>query len=183
MTRAKNLSAHGAIYADGEYFSEENRVSIQEEDIRTLTKLGCVPSQAKLYLSLLKMGEADGKTISQHSGMPRQEVYRILCELQEMGLVEKVIAVPLRFKAVPIQDGLSILLMQKAREYSEAKKETRVLIRKFRNNREKTPFTEDPELIVIPKKEALIKRLGNGLENTQRSIDYSYYGTEISASC
>jgi sugar-specific transcriptional regulator TrmB len=154
------------------YASEGKRVSIQEEDIRTLTKLGCVPSQAKLYLSLLKIGEANGKTISNLSGMPRQEVYRILCELQEIGLVEKVIAIPSQFRAVPIQDGLSILLMQKAREYGEAEKETRKLIRKLGNNLEKTPrIEEEPELIVIPKKEALIKRLGNGLKNTRWSID------------
>jgi sugar-specific transcriptional regulator TrmB len=40
----------------------------------------------------------------------RQEVYRILYELQEKGLVEKVMAIPTEFKEALIQYSVRILI-------------------------------------------------------------------------
>ena len=132
--------------------------------------LGLTPSQAKLYLIILKIGRADGKTIAKHSGVARQEVYRILCELQESGLVEKIIAKPYEFRAIPLQDGLSSLLTQKAEEYSEAKEKTKILLQRFENKAE--DVSQEYALILIPKREAVIKRIGNELKNAQQSVDH-----------
>jgi sugar-specific transcriptional regulator TrmB len=147
-------------------------VTIQEKDSQTLAKLGFTPSQAKLYLTLLKIGRASGRTISKHSRVARQEVYRILSELQEMGLVEKVIATPCEFRPIPIQNGLSILLMQKAKEYRETEKTIGNLLQKFKHSEEKTPREEEPKFILIPKGEALIKRIRDELENAQLSVEF-----------
>jgi len=35
------------------------------------------------------------------SGVARQDVYRVLLELQKLGIVEKIIATPNRFRALP----------------------------------------------------------------------------------
>ncbi|MEM4733518.1 MAG: helix-turn-helix domain-containing protein, partial [Candidatus Bathyarchaeia archaeon] len=77
-----------------------------KEDVQTITKLGLTTSQVKVYLSLLQQKKATAKTISNFSKIARQEVYRVLSDLYEKGLVEKIIAKPTEFKAVPIEDCL-----------------------------------------------------------------------------
>lgn len=132
--------------------------------------LGLTFSQANLYLIILKIGRANGKTIAKFSGVARQEVYRILCELQESGLIEKIIAKPYEFRAVPLKDGLSSLLEQKAEEYREARKKTKILLEKFKGKEEE--IFEEYVLTLIPKREAIITRIGNELRNAQQSVDF-----------
>ncbi len=62
---------------------------LEEESIGLLTQLGFNITQAKLYLALSKLGEADARTLSKEANVPRPEVYRTLDELQKKGLVEK----------------------------------------------------------------------------------------------
>jgi sugar-specific transcriptional regulator TrmB len=142
---------------------------IRAEDTHVLTMLGLTSSQAKLYLIMLKIGRADVKTVARHSGVARQEIYRILCELQESGLVEKIIAKPYLFEAIPLQDGLSILLTRKAEDYNEAREKTKSLLQKFESKAENV--SQEYALTLIPKGEAVIKRIGNMLRNAQTSVD------------
>jgi sugar-specific transcriptional regulator TrmB len=134
-----------------------------------LTKLGLTPSQVKLYLAVLRLGQADGKAIAKHSGVARQEVYRVIGELEEKGLIEKVITKPFEFRGVPIQDGLSSLLTQKAKEYELAKKKTISLIKRFQT--EKKEIAPNYILTLIPKREALIRKLVNEFNIAQKSVD------------
>jgi sugar-specific transcriptional regulator TrmB len=134
-----------------------------------LTKLGLTPSQVKLYLTVLRIGQADGKAIARHSGVARQEVYRVIGELEEKGLIEKIITKPFEFRGVPIQDGLSSLLTQKAKEYELAKKKTISLIKRFQPKKEK--IAPGYILKLIPKREALIRKLVNEFNIAQKSID------------
>ncbi|PVX26841.1 MAG: hypothetical protein CW716_05175, partial [Candidatus Bathyarchaeum sp.] len=63
-------------------------MEIREEDIETLTWLGLTERQAKVYLALLQIGSSSAEAISKLSTVHRQEVYRLVARLQEMGLVE-----------------------------------------------------------------------------------------------
>lgn len=143
--------------------------TIRAEDMEDLSELGLTPSQAKLYLTVLRIGRADGKTIAKHSGVARQEVYRVICELEEKGLIEKLIAKPYEFRGVPLKDGLSSLLTQKAKEYEHAKKKTINLIKRFQPKGEE--ITPDYTLTLIPKREALIRKLTNEFTIAKQSVD------------
>ena len=55
--------------------------------IQVLMKLGLSFVQAKIYLVLVGLGEADVKTVSLVSSVSRQEVYRVMPQLLEAGLV------------------------------------------------------------------------------------------------
>ena len=68
--------------------------------IQALNKLGLTTNQGKLYLTLLRTGKTSGSILSKETKLARQEVYRLLNELQEKGLVEKIISAPLEFQAV-----------------------------------------------------------------------------------
>jgi sugar-specific transcriptional regulator TrmB len=113
---------------------------IREEQIRTLTKLGLSVVQAKTYLNLAKLGEADVKSIAAASSVARQDIYRIMVQLQKAGLAEKIIAEKVIYKATPIKDGLELLLDNQKREYAETQKEIKSC---FKNFYEKSQDTND----------------------------------------
>jgi sugar-specific transcriptional regulator TrmB len=91
-------------------------LSLEEYHLETLIQLGLTQNQSRLYLSLLSLGKAIGKTLSRETGFARQEVYRILEELHDRGLVEKSIATPTEFSAIKVQEAISILVLEKTKK-------------------------------------------------------------------
>jgi sugar-specific transcriptional regulator TrmB len=104
---------------------------IREEQIHTLTKLGLSAVQAKTYLTLAKLGEADVKSIATASIVARQDIYRIMVQLQKIGLAEKIIAKKATYKATPIKDGLELLLDKQKRENAETQSEVKSFFKNF----------------------------------------------------
>jgi sugar-specific transcriptional regulator TrmB len=132
--------------------------------------LGLTPSQAKIYIALLELGKATGKTVSQHSKVARQEAYRILAALQEKGLVEKIITAPTKFEPIPIEDCVSVLIESKKNEISETQIRTARLIQKFQEKNSHAIREEEPRLVMVSEK-AVLWRLRRGIENTQTALD------------
>ncbi len=61
-------------------------------DIRqTLVKLGLTDSEAKVYLAMLKLGEAGAQTISREAKISRTATYEIVEALQKKGLVSEIL--------------------------------------------------------------------------------------------
>ena len=153
--------------------AETKRLMVEEELVQILTRLGLTISQVKVYLGLIGLKQASGKVTAKHSKMARQEVYRVLAELQEKGLVEKIIARPTEFKPVSIEDCLSILIASKKNEVSENQKKATILLRKFKkeNSNIKSQIQEeDSQFILIPERE-VIKKVKRKIENTRTTLD------------
>jgi sugar-specific transcriptional regulator TrmB len=155
-------------------------MSMEEEATKILNKLGLTSSQAKVYISLLKLEKANAKTIAEISKVARQEVYRLLVELAEKGLVERIIAVPTRFRAVPIENGLSFLIEERRKELSELQKEVNRILPKIKSylmkkdGKQETLQKKQTEFILIPESKALILRMERALETTEKSVDIIY---------
>ena len=79
---------------------------LQEDCINSLMELGLTLVQAKIYLTLTKLDNATIKAISKNSNLARQDIYRIIPSLQKLGLVEKIIDKPTKYKATPIKIGV-----------------------------------------------------------------------------
>jgi sugar-specific transcriptional regulator TrmB len=103
----------------------DKQMLIEGEEIQLLMDIGFTKTQAKLYLTLLKLEEADGRALSEKANVPRPEVYRTLSELEKKGLVEKEISTPYRFKATPLNFGLQILMSQRAQQFKEVQEKKR----------------------------------------------------------
>jgi len=87
-----------------------------DECLGVLRSLGLTVLQAKIYLALARSGVADVKTISSVSGVARQDVFRVMSGLQELGLVENSASSQDVYNAVPLRKGLFVLLQQKVEE-------------------------------------------------------------------
>jgi len=90
-----------------------------EAPIECLTKFGLSVNQAKIYFGTLRTGTATAKTISKSANVGREDVYRILPTLQELGLIRKYIEIPAKYEAIAPENAVKILLLRR----EEANKE------------------------------------------------------------
>ena len=140
-------------------------------DVRFLEKIGLTRSQAHLYLTLVKIGSSDALTISQQTKTPRTETYRILNELEEIGLVEKYLQVPFLYEATPIKIGAESLLIRKYEEYQQNSRE----LKKFLVSYEKSEKKQDaiqPKIALSKGKHKLLSILKYSMDNVLSTVDF-----------
>ncbi len=85
-----------------------------------MTQFGLTTNQAKVYVAIRYLGTTTVSPVANFSSVRREDVYRILPKLNEMGLIERTLETPSRFRAVPLETVLPELLRVK-REESERK--------------------------------------------------------------
>ncbi len=104
--------------------------------------------------------------------LARQDTYKVLDELQELGLVERQLNVPAKFTAAPFQDALSILLNRRIKQTADLKTKTKNLITSLNSfNARKVEKEEEPKIFLIPDGEIFSLRVRKAVENTQKSLD------------
>ena len=86
------------------------RMSLSEKLVKGLIFFGLTGNEAKVYLALLQFKKASAHAIARLSGVPRQEVYRVLPQLEKLGMVEVIIDRPTKFLAIDPEEVLSELI-------------------------------------------------------------------------
>ncbi len=86
------------------------------EGVGVLVGLGLSERQARLYLALLKAGGGGARVVAGLAGVPRQEAYGLLSELQRLGLVRQNLTVPVSYSATSFVEGVRLLLERKTKE-------------------------------------------------------------------
>ena len=133
---------------------------LEKEKIKILVDLGLTNLQARAYFALCSLKNASPKLISKKSNIARQDVYRIMVLLEQLGLVERIIATPISYKAVPLNDGVSILIRSKTQEIDDLQIKTEDLIRNSRIELFKPSIKpDDSQFLVISEKKLLYKTL------------------------
>lgn len=143
---------------------------LEEEDLETLIEMGLTPCQAKVYLAIIMAGKANGKAIWKISGVGRQDVYRLIDELLNLGLIEKTITRPNTYQAIQIDEGLEILLKRKTEDFQNLKQKSAFFLQKVRNTSKETTASGE-QFIYIPGKEAHEHKIDQATINAQYTID------------
>jgi sugar-specific transcriptional regulator TrmB len=73
--------------------------------------LGLSPNQAKVYQTILKLGDIPVGMIAKSSSVRREDVYKVLPALEKMGLVEKLLGKPAMIRATPVAGALASLIV------------------------------------------------------------------------
>jgi sugar-specific transcriptional regulator TrmB len=110
----------------------------------------------------------------------RQDIYRILHELHKLGLIEKVIATPAEYRAIPLAEGVSILVQRKQNQISSLQTEAIKLVETQRPHAQAT-LLDQYQCVMIPEKEASFLRISQMFDRAQRSINVSTTPKRISA--
>ena len=137
-----------------------------------LINLGLTLKQARVYLTLAKNGPSRTKDIADFSKVARSDVYSTLEKLQQLGLVEKIIRNPLYYKALPIKQGLTLLLERRTEQFESLKANAETLLSTIEyETPDDASQTGSPQFILVPKGSAFIDRLRTSIEKAQQSID------------
>ena len=144
---------------------------LEEGEVQALTDLGLTGRQAKVFYVLLKFECSTARALANASGLARQDTYKILDELQTLGIVERQITVPTKFTAVPIQDALSILLNHKIKQESDLETKTINLINNIKTQNRRAVEDKEPKIFLIPEGETVVLNLRKAIQSTQKSID------------
>ncbi len=149
----------------------EAKKLLQNDDVKILKDLGLTTLQAKIYLSLAEIGEAAIKTIAKNADVARQNTYQILSELQDFGLIEKVLAKPLKFRALPVTNAANMLFQNKTAEYHRIEAQTKNLLQRTKDNKQEGFHLESgDQFVLIPEKEAHVHRIEEAYRNAQATV-------------
>jgi sugar-specific transcriptional regulator TrmB len=123
-----------------------------DETAKDLSTFGLTGSQAKVYIALVQLGVASVSETARLSKVRREEVYRMMPKLEKLGLVEKVLGKPIKYKPIPPEEGLCLLLRRQqeaaSRKITElAEKKTQLLgqLESLKNKR----VLDEPEILFV----------------------------------
>ncbi len=142
-----------------------------DEAVETLINLGLTVLQAKVYVALAKLGTSTSRSIAKEAKVAPQDVYRILSELQETGLVEKIIAKPNMYHAMPFAKGLSMLLQRRKEKTRQLERTANQISKEFDSTLRATVKTDIGNFVLIQKEEPIKSKAFELLDTAQISLD------------
>jgi len=142
----------------------------QSSEQQVLIDLGLTLKQARVYLALVKYGSSRIMEIAENSKNARPDVYPTLKRLRQLALVEKLIKTPPEYRAIPMKEGLSLLLEAKTNQYQRVKAETEILQGEIKAEKTGEPQTESAQFILVPEGK-VVDRIGASIEKAEKSID------------
>lgn len=135
-----------------------------------LPKYGLTEIQARVYCYLLRLGATSAIKVSKEVGVHRAEVYRVLRELGEKGIVtERKGKRPTLFTPTPPKDALNILLQQQANTLQRLRERTPELIAWL--NSQANVDKIKPSVLLIDDDETIRKALTRMLTREGFSVD------------
>lgn len=134
--------------------------------------LGLTSTSARVYLTLVKYEALELLTLAEMAKIARPDTYRILKKLQKLGLIEKILEKPTKYRAIPKKEALSLLLEAKTEKFREVTKETQFLINivdtEKANNED---LIKNPQFVLIPQGKRLLNTIRTTIEKVQFNID------------
>ncbi len=134
----------------------------QHFDEKTLARLGMfgmTEYEAKVYLTLLVRGAQEASKVSKTSGLPRPHTYSVLKSLQMRGLVTVIPEAVNRYRAVPLDEGLDVLIEEKEKQFDSLRNAKDLLLSEIKPKES------------IPSENHAIVQLYNGRQNVYKLID------------
>ncbi len=119
------------------------------EKVEALNNLGLPIAQAKIFVTLALRPKLTVFQISKSIGMPPEQIYRIMPQLIERGLIEKIITTPARFQTIPVETAIKSMLELKEKNLVETRTKAILLLDELELKRE-APVAEESSLVMIP---------------------------------
>ena len=134
-------------------------LSLQGDSLKLLEQVGFTETQARIYMALCSMGQTDVKSLAKQADTPRQAAYRTLDELQQKGMVEKIIAIPQQYRAIPIHDGIAILVSAKAKEYASIAEKAHEFIKRYEVQAQLEKAQHEYSISIVEGKDTVLKKI------------------------
>ncbi|MCW4015908.1 MAG: hypothetical protein NWF06_06015 [Candidatus Bathyarchaeota archaeon] len=144
---------------------------VGEKQIQTLVELGLTQLQARVYFALVCLGTATAKEARDYSKLARQDIYRVAKELHELGLIQKIISRPTRYRAIPLREATSILFNNKKKDISKLRAKAEELNKFQKTSIPNTLEWVHPTFTLIPQTKKPLKLAAKAILKAQESVD------------
>ncbi len=144
---------------------------VQERE-EILKLLGLSPTQAHVYLTLIKTGRTSARTLAELTGVACPDIYRIMDVFEKKGLIIEIIELPKKFEATKIEQALPILMNNKIQEAKKLGKDIRLFIKEMKQIQKCDKVSgKDSDLILLPATKIIVHKRKEKILNAQQSID------------
>jgi sugar-specific transcriptional regulator TrmB len=145
-----------------------------ENTAEELANFGLTKTQAKTYIALLTLGIASASEIAKSSKIRREEVYRLIPELEKRGLITRKLKAPRKFSATQPEKAIQILTKAKLNtmkeEIDRLKQKQTELVSKLKTI--ELPMKQgDCSLEVISQLDNALTKLVDMTERARQKID------------
>lgn len=130
---------------------------LRKEALETLMELGLTDLEAKVYLALVQRGNSKAAEICRLAKITRTDIYRVLSELADLGLVEKTLTKPLLFNSTPLRKGIALLLERREKKTANLKTKIEKIINFAEKQEPATDWTKTFKFVEIPNRGSIIK--------------------------
>ncbi len=144
---------------------------IDDNDVDILIHIGLSSREARVYLNLAQRKQAAIKALTKDTEVARQDLYRVLAKLQEIGLVQRIISYPVEFRAIPIEAAVPLLLKRRSRENGRLHRKAYDLVRRLKRGTLEKAEENDLYVILIPNMEIMDRVSRVAVEKAQISWD------------
>jgi CheY-like chemotaxis protein/predicted transcriptional regulator len=135
-----------------------------------LPEYGLTEVQAKVYYHLLTLGRTSSTKVAKQLDVHRSEVYRVLRELAEKGIVtEKKGKRPILYTPTPPEEALNILLQQQAKTLERLKEGKPKLVAWLNSHANIEKIR--PYVLIIDDDETIRKTLSSTLKHEGFNVD------------
>ncbi|MGD8506980.1 MAG: response regulator [Candidatus Bathyarchaeota archaeon] len=145
-----------------------------EETANELVDFGLTRNQAKTYITLTALGIASASEIASSSKIRREEVYRIIPQLEKHGVIVRKLENPRKFSAIQPERAIKLLIKNRLRNMKE---EVDSLKQKQINLISKLNIVELPtqkkkgSIDVISREDNLFAKLTDLAQSAKQQID------------
>jgi sugar-specific transcriptional regulator TrmB len=148
-----------------------------------LMGLGLSPNQAKVYKTILQLGNATVFQIAKSSSVRREDVYKVLPALEKMGLAEKLLVKPIIIRATPVAGAVTSLILDEKVKSDERITSMKTKFQELSKAKWVQPIAvgEDESLYaLIPEGKAVIAKLSNLISGLKSDVFWIASLKEIS---
>jgi sugar-specific transcriptional regulator TrmB len=135
--------------------------------------LGLTPNQAKVYQTILTLGNTAVGQIAKASSVRREDVYKVLPALEKMGLVEKLLGKPVMIRATPVAGALASLILDEKVKSDERIASMKTKFQALSNAKWIQPIVNDDGeslYALIPEGKAVIAKFSSLIVNLKSDI-------------
>jgi sugar-specific transcriptional regulator TrmB len=149
---------------------------MEKDLVWKLSDFGLTVNQAKVYLSIVQSGATCVSRISESTRLHRQNIYRMLPKLEEMGLIMKRLGTPSIIEAIPVEKALNRLFSTEREEANERisrlEANLKELINALREKETERTGEQEEARFTLLSTDAEIKNIADLLfENTRTEFD------------
>ncbi len=145
-----------------------------ENLVRKLCAFNLSPNQARVYAFLAKSEQAVVRQISESTHIHEQDIYKALAVLQKKGLALRTGGTPVKFQAIPVEEGLTQIINS---IHTESKEEIRILKKYYvdikkevKTIKSKSVYPQNSSIVVLSK-EAPLSRIDLAFDTLKKSYD------------